>query len=898
MTIPRWSRRFPSIGLLLLAAMASSQIAVAQRTVVKSGDSGQIRLPIAAYAASTQALAAVSVSVTAPAYFSSFVSPASATIARGSTTTFVVDYVIGSTTTSGNFDVLLNVSASPESIVIPNTFPPSATLPFTIANSSPTCSFISPFGVGLTDVIASTTTPIVSCTSPYSAICSINVYGPSAVLVSSAVFSSASDALSGPLISLSTGLYSFTAADCVGNSNTSTFTITLSTVNQFSIAITSGMTRIFSSGTIDSQTVRTGSMTMVVETMYPPCAAGDQSCIDTACKEMTTSCSTTGCMTSCSGGFCSLSSRCDYSSIQNSTFTVFSSTINTVEIEIQTTLSLYTSTNALMAVAVASGTGWSGGPGWTIAFGTITVPEAGQRMTILSPDSIVQLASYIQSVSLPVKSIQGALLAARLNQILAQVGNAYEAHGSEFVFNSTTTISFTTAAPVGVTVDTQTLRIHYFDGVQWSSSEVTNQYINVDAQNIITATGTVYRSGTYALFFQGHDSSAPVTSFSVQGSSFVFNGLLFISTDSTLSLPATDPLVNGFASQVQSTHYRLDPTSPGQEFQLFTSSFVRPLGPHVLEYRSIDWSGNLESIKTTTFVVTGVSAFTNTSDQRVTGRLLAGSTDTGAQFEIESTGDYAQTLLISSANKNPLFSITWTPAIGIGTGDPQARLDISSGSIALQLRSGNSTNSLTSSQLVFARNGEAAYPHLIRSQHGANAGDNKLEFLVWTPDSGSTTTLANMTVLALQGISGGSGASAHIRPSGTPDVELEVSNGSSTGGGTMQRLQVLNPSSRRFKSDVRYLDEQTENAALKATANLKHVHFQYKTPFSEGGQPLSSIAEVHRGLVYEDVPSQLRDGRGGIDSAERLAQLEMALRAAIRRLEALQSTYESLKEPR
>jgi len=72
--------------------------------------------------------------------------------------------------------------------------------------------------------------------------------------------------------------------------------------------------------------------------------------------------------------------------------------------------------------------------------------------------------------------------------------------------------------------------------------------------------------------------------------------------------------------------------------------------------------------------------------------------------------------------------------------------------------------------------------------------------LVWNPGAGSTTTLADLNVLSLQGIANASGGSFHVNPMGEPDAEVEVSNGASTGGGTIQYGKWVAPSSRRFKT--------------------------------------------------------------------------------------------------
>src|SRR3990167_7678148 len=49
-------------------------------------------------------------------------------------------------------------------------------------------------------------------------------------------------------------------------------------------------------------------------------------------------------------------------------------------------------------------------------------------------------------------------------------------------------------------------------------------------------------------------------------------------------------------------------------------------------------------------------------------------------------------------------------------------------------------------------------------------------------------------------------AGIHIRPSGAPDIELEVSNGASTGGGAIHRASSGTHSSSKIKSSISYYD--------------------------------------------------------------------------------------------
>jgi hypothetical protein len=171
-----------------------------------------------------------------------------------------------------------------------------------------------------------------------------------------------------------------------------------------------------------------------------------------------------------------------------------------------------------------------------------------------------------------------------------------------------------------------------------------------------------------------------------------------------------------------------------------------------------------------------------------------------------------------------------------------------------------------------------------------------MDFLVWDPDAGSTTTAAARTVMSLQAIAAASNGSLHVDPVGTADAEVEVSNGLTTGGGTMERLLVVNPSSRRFKYDIRYLKEKDEDRALAETAALHHVRFRYKSRAPDGRLYDDPRQAERVGLIYEDAPRSLQTSGDTLSETERLANVELALQAAMRRVDELEKRYGKLRD--
>lgn len=543
----------------------------------------------------------------------------------------------------------------------------------------------------------------------------------------------------------------------------------------------------------------------------------------------------------------------------------------------------------------APDTGHALAPGASLV-GNVTIPEvANATYTYTKYSSTLSVSSPYSGVILSTRAtLTGAEESARLRQVLRQSGHIVEvtADGGMAVFNSTLTLrlEYTDAA-----IDTTTARIYRLNGPEWESNSMFSQTISRSGNNITTVGLSTFTS-TFVVFFDGQDSSAPVTTFAIQGSSFVFDQALFVSTDAFVVLTATDPAVNGYASTVASITYRLDPSS-GSPFYIYSSSIPLPLGTHILEYRSLDYAGNTETVKTATFTVTTGAAMRASSTAQVPGVLLNGFLGSGAKLEIESQAENSLTLLISSANRAGMVAVDNIGEVGIGV-TPQANLNIGQGAIALQLRSGNSTSAVTSSQIALAYNGDNSMRHLLRTEHSTATHGNKLDFLVWNTGAASTTTVAGLGVLSLQGIASASGGSFHVQPIGEPDAEVEVSNGLSTGGGTMQRLQVVSPSSRRFKTDIKDLRAKDEDRALADVAALKHARFRYKTRRKDGRLVEDPAQTLHTGLIYEEAPDSIREGGEALSTTERLVNVELALKASMRRLEELQARYERLKAKR
>jgi hypothetical protein len=286
--------------------------------------------------------------------------------------------------------------------------------------------------------------------------------------------------------------------------------------------------------------------------------------------------------------------------------------------------------------------------------------------------------------------------------------------------------------------------------------------------------------------------------------------------------------------------------------------------------------------------------FSASNDLTITGQTGVGTAVPQARMEIKLSSADAYALKVSSPNGAALLVIDNAGRMGIGLSSPSALLDINgrgdSSDIGLQLRAGNSTSSITSSQIVFAYDSSGTYRHSIRTRATASQDwGNAIDFYLWN-STGSPTALGNLEVLSLQAVPRAStAASVHIMPVGTPAYELVVSNGLTTGGGTVMAANVAAHSRRALKSDISYLDEAAERRAYDEVKALRHARFRYKA-----GGPTAPLV---RGLIYEDAPESIRSAPGkSIVVENRLVNMELALKAARKRIAALEAKISDMEK--
>lgn len=279
---------------------------------------------------------------------------------------------------------------------------------------------------------------------------------------------------------------------------------------------------------------------------------------------------------------------------------------------------------------------------------------------------------------------------------------------------------------------------------------------------------------------------------------------------------------------------------------------------------------------------------TLSSDLTITGAAGFGTSAPRARLDVAIDAGDAYALKVSSQDGGVLLSVDREGKTAIGLAQADARLDVAGagddGSIGLQLRAGNSSNTVLSSQLVFSMSGTRTFRHSLRTRHDpSQENENALDFYLWR-STGSPDALGGLNVLSIRASSTTAG-SVHVLPAGPAPFELVVSNGETIGGGTMQRGEWSVPSSREIKTDIRYLGRDEIAEAYEELKSLKHKMFKYK----------GTRGPAKRGLIFEEVPESVRGPAGTIALDRRLALMEMAMKEVHERLEAVDRTVTRLE---
>ncbi|MEK7280840.1 MAG: hypothetical protein AAB037_00615, partial [Chloroflexota bacterium] len=151
-------------------------------------------------------------------------------------------------------------------------------------------------------------------------------------------------------------------------------------------------------------------------------------------------------------------------------------------------------------------------------------------------------------------------------------------------------------------VDTGTVSIYTFDGVDWSSTSIFNQQIAFlpELNGLALLTGEILHTSLYAPMVV--DKLAPLTTYHVQGSSMTLEARLFVSSPAALALDALDRIPKGGVGGVKTTVYRLGSQGqpPGGDFVEYAGIPIGlPEGKTEAAFLSVDRAGNSEPEEST-----------------------------------------------------------------------------------------------------------------------------------------------------------------------------------------------------------------------------------------------------------------------------------------------------------
>jgi len=218
-------------------------------------------------------------------------------------------------------------------------------------------------------------------------------------------------------------------------------------------------------------------------------------------------------------------------------------------------------------------------------------------------------------------------------------------------------VELTFTVPAGVS--TSTLAIYRFNGVAWDSGPVVAQTLVDIGGGFLQLTGLTLLTSPFAVFQR--DATSPVTALSVSTPS----AGAYVSTATTFALTAVDPLVDGFASGVAFTRWRVD----GGTFTLSPPGFrlAGPDGPHAIDYQSQDRAGNLEVLRSTSVLLDQTPPVTTASVGAPSSTAADGAlyiaTTTPVSFAASDPALSASTVPGSGVNRIEVSidSAAWTP---------------------------------------------------------------------------------------------------------------------------------------------------------------------------------------------------------------------------------------------
>lgn len=262
------------------------------------------------------------------------------------------------------------------------------------------------------------------------------------------------------------------------------------------------------------------------------------------------------------------------------------------------------------------------------------------------------------------------------------------------------------------------------------------------------------------------------------------------------------------------------------------------------------------------------------------GRISFGDSGTSAQFSFIYDHD-EDDMSFYNNSVGSIMTLVDGGNVGIGTTTPKGLVHIFGGSAAAGALSSSANELVLENSgdvgMTFRNpSGNSAYITFVDENSGTFSGYIRYDHVT---DS-MTFRVADVRVVMEIGPTG----FVHVNSVGNADTDLEVSDGSSLGAGTVHAANYDNHSSEALKSDIRDLTQNEKIEARNAVKNLNHVEFRYKVivDTTTGRMERDPNAALNKGLIFEDAPASIHGHvPGTLSLGNRIINLEIAVQYLI-----------------